>query len=103
MLSHLSLIILLILAGVYWSSAQAVKERALAAVKKHCQDMDVQMLDDYVALNHLGLKRDGAGKIRIARTFLFEFSATGAERYNGQITLLGRNIEAIQMEPYRIG
>ena len=61
------------------------------------------MLNHYVALNHLRLKRDNAGKIRISRTFLFEFSATGAERYNGKITMVGQSIEAIQMEPYRIG
>ncbi|MGR9046518.1 MAG: DUF3301 domain-containing protein [Gammaproteobacteria bacterium] len=102
MLSHVSMIFLLLLAAVYWFKTQAVKERALAAVIKHCQDREVQMLDDYVALNYVGFKRDESGTIRIARTFSFEFSSSGAERYQGQITLLGRKVVAIQMEPYRI-
>lgn len=96
------MIFLLLLAAVYWFKTQAVKERALAAVIKHCQDMEVQMLDDYVALNYVGFKRDESGAIRIARRFSFEFSSSGAERYQGQITLLGRKVVAIQMEPYRI-
>jgi len=99
---HLSLIVLLILVGLYWSGAQAVKERAQTAVEKHCQAMEVQMLDGYVALKYWGLRRNESGVFKIARTFGFEFSATGAERYNGRIMLLGQKIERIEMEPYRL-
>lgn len=60
------------------------------------------MLDDYVAANGIGLKKDKAGKLQIHRTFLFEFSATGDERYNGKISMLGQRVESIYMEPYRI-
>jgi hypothetical protein len=64
--------------------------------------MEVQMLDGYVALNGIWLKRDKAGKIRLRRSFLFEFSSTGHERYNGTVLMLGRGVESIYMEPYRI-
>ena len=60
------------------------------------------MLDDYVALNALWLKRDENGKLLPWRSYLFEFSSTGEERYNGKIIMLGRRIQSIQMEPYRI-
>lgn len=60
------------------------------------------MLDGYVALNKLRLKRDESGKIRIWRSFLFEFTSTGEERYDGQITLLGVKILSIQLDPHRI-
>ncbi|MGR9115163.1 MAG: DUF3301 domain-containing protein [Gammaproteobacteria bacterium] len=102
MLVHIILIILLISAGCYWASAQAVKEQALSTVKTHCQAMDVQMLDGYVALDHLALKRDAAGTVRISRVFLFEFSANGTDRYNGHISMLGQSVEAIYMDPYRL-
>jgi len=59
------------------------------------------MLDDYIALNGLQLKRDKTGKIHLCRSFQFEFSSTGNERYNGQIVMIGYRIESIQMEPYR--
>ena len=83
------------------SSIEA-KEIALKATIEHCLIMEVQMLDGYVALNGICLKRDKAGKMQLQRSFLFEFSSTGNERYNGTILMLGRHIESIYMEPYRI-
>ena len=60
------------------------------------------MLDEYVALNSMRLKRDSTGKIQVQRLFCFEFSSTGNDRYNGVCIILGQRVESIQMEPYRI-
>ncbi|MCK5354499.1 MAG: DUF3301 domain-containing protein, partial [Methyloprofundus sp.] len=44
--------ILLFSAGfLYWQSTQKVREVALAATVRHCHDMDLQMLDGYIAFN----------------------------------------------------
>ncbi|MGZ8158919.1 MAG: DUF3301 domain-containing protein [Methylobacter sp.] len=102
MLDDLILIALLLGAYLYWFNGQQAKEVALKAVRAHCLNLEVQMLDEYVALNGIRLKRDQAGKMRLQRTFLFEFSSTGNERYNGTCIMLGRQVESIQMEPYRI-
>ncbi|TAK61677.1 DUF3301 domain-containing protein [Methylobacter sp.] len=101
MLNDLILIALLLGAYLYWFNGQQVKEVALKAVRANCLNLEVQMLDEYVALNSIRLKRDQAGKIRLRRIFLFEFSSTGNERYNGVCIMLGRRVESIQMEPYR--
>lgn len=94
--------ILLFTAGfLYWQSSQKVREIALAATMRHCNDMELQMLDGYIAFNGLSLKRDLSGKIHIARAYQFEFSSTGAERYNGKIYMLGRRVASIQLEPHR--
>jgi hypothetical protein len=100
--SELVMIVLLVGFLFYWSSSQKVREIALQAAKKYCQKMDIQMLDDYVALNALWFKRDQYGKIRVWRSYLFEFTATGEDRYNGKIIILGEIIESIQLEPHRI-
>lgn len=92
----------LLSAFAYWMHAQKVKEIALDATKNYCQAMEVQMLDAYIALSKLGLQRDAAGKMQLKRTFQFEFSSTGYERYNGHITMLGRKVQSIMMEPYRL-
>jgi hypothetical protein len=102
MLDDLILIALLLGAYLYWFIGQQAKEIALNAVRAHCSNAEVQMLDEYVALNGIRLKRDPAGKICLQRTFLFEFSSTGNDRCNGACTMLGRRVESIQMEPYRI-
>lgn len=101
MLDDIFLIILLLVAYLYWSNAQQVKEFALKATRAHCLCMEVQMLDEYVALSGIWLKRDAAGKVHVRRSFLFEFSSTGNERYNGRIVMLGCQVELIHMEPYR--
>jgi len=101
MLSDLILIVLLLTAYLYWLDGQKVKEIAFKAVRAHCLSLEVQMLDEYVALESVRSKRDQSGKIRIRRIFLFEFSSTGNERYNGICFMLGQRVEAIQMEPYR--
>ncbi len=101
MLDDLILIALLLGVYLYWFSGQRIKEIAFQAVRTHCLNQDVQMLDEYVALNRVRLRRDQTGKIRLQRTFLFEFSSTGNERYNGVCIMLGRRAESIQMEPYR--
>lgn len=97
MQTHLVLIALLIVAYFYWRHAQQVKETALAAVRRQCQREEVQMLDDYIALNHCSLRRDGTGKIRILRRFTFEFSATGLDRYGGICVMLGDEVIKIQL------
>lgn len=96
------LIFLLIAALFCWSNAMSIREYAYLAVRKHCIDMDVQMLDDCVALSRIALKRDQFGRLRLLRSFQFEFSASGDDRYIGLITLIGSSIESIQMPPYRI-
>jgi len=101
MLSDLILIVLLLTAYLYWLDGQRVKEIAFKAVRAHCLSLEVQMLDEYVALESVRSKRDQSGKMRIRRIFLFEFSSTGNERYNGICFMLGQRVEAIQMEPYR--
>jgi hypothetical protein len=101
MLDDLILIALLLCAYLYWFNGQQAKEIALKAVRAHCLNLDVQMLDEYVALSGIRLKRAQGGTIRLRRTFLFEFSSTGNERYNGACMMLGKRVESIQMEPYR--
>jgi len=101
MLDELILIILLLGACLYWLNGQQVKEIALKAVKSHCLAMEVQMLDEYVALTSIRLTRAQTGRIWLQRIFLFEFSSTGNERYNGICIMLGQRVDSIQMEPYR--
>ena len=102
MLNDIILIFFLCMACVYWFNAQKAKEIALGTARAHCLAMEVQMLDDYVALNGIWLKRDKLRKFHLRRLFLFEFSSTGDERYNGTVLMLGRRVESVYMDPYRI-
>ncbi|MDX1633589.1 MAG: DUF3301 domain-containing protein [Marinobacter sp.] len=94
-------IFLLGFAAWYWWRAKAIKDFVVSAAHQHCQRMDVMLLDDAVYLRGLWFKRDQDGHLRVWRRFLFDFTATGEERYLGRIIMLGRRIEHIELEPHR--
>ena len=93
---------LFIILLMLWWNAQGVKQVALDATRAYCKKMDVQLLDDGVVLRGFWLKRDNRGSIRLWRSYNFEFTSTGNDRYAGQIILLGRLVENIHLEPHRL-
>lgn len=88
--------------GMYWWHAHAVKEYALQITRKRCQDFDVQLLDDTVVLRGLWLRRGDDGAVHWWRSYLFEFTATGDDRYPGSVEMLGRRVIALELAPHRL-
>ncbi len=101
-LPDLILLFCVVLVCLYWLNAQRVKELVLAAAKKHCESMGVQLLDDSVVLRRLWLRRDSLGNMRLWRSFHFEFSSTGDERYKGSVDVLGKRIQDLRLDPHRV-
>lgn len=85
----------------YWWRAKAIKDFVLQAARRHCDSMDVMLLDEAVFLRGLWFKRDSQGNLRVWRRFLFDFTSTGEERYTGRIIMLGQRIEHMELEPHR--
>lgn len=95
--------ILLILAGlVFWIDSLRARERALAAGRSACERYGLQLLDETVQFARLRLARDGEGRLRLRRTYRFEFSDTGDNRRHGAIVMLGGELQDLQLEPYRL-
>ena len=93
----------LALAGVaLWMDSLRARESAIAAGRAACERYGLQLLDDTVAFTRLRLARDGEGRLRVKRTYVFEFSDTGDNRRDGSIVMLGTQLEALQLEPYRL-
>jgi hypothetical protein len=84
-----------------WLGVQA-REHAYALVARHCRAKGLLLLDQSVSFKAAWLKRDSNGHVRFWRSYKFEFSSTGNERYHGLIVLLGRSVESIELEPYRL-
>lgn len=101
-LTDVALVALLLLGGYYLWRGQAVKEVALRAAREHCREMDVQLLDDSVVLRGLWCKRDAGGSLRLWRRYQFEFTATGDDRYQGRVLMLGARLEAVRLDTHRI-
>lgn len=101
-LTDLLIALLLLSALALWWSGQGARQLALGATRRYCDRMDVQLLDETVALRGVWLKRDDRGNVRVWRSYNFEFSSTGNERYSGRVVMLGRRIELIQLDPHRL-
>jgi hypothetical protein len=93
----------LVLAALYlWMDSLRARERAVAAGREACKRYGVQLLDETVAFARLRLARDEAGRLRLRRTYVFEFSETGNNRRHGAIVMLGAQLEDLRLEPYRL-
>ena len=101
-LFELSLFFVFIAAVVVFYTAVKVRELALNAALRHCKRLNLQLLDQTVALKAVWFKRDKQGSIRFWRSYKFEFSSMGDERYHGLVVMLGRKIDKIELQPYRV-
>jgi hypothetical protein len=95
-------IIAALAAAWYWVDSLRARERAVAAGQAACGRYDLQFLDETVAFVKLRAVRDADGRIRLQRTYAFEFSDTGDNRRQGVIVTLGAELADVQMEPFRI-
>jgi hypothetical protein len=78
------------------------RERAVRAGREACKRYELQFLDDTVSFARLRLGRDDEGRLKLARTYTFEFTETGNTRRHGAIVMLGQDLRDIQLEPYTI-
>jgi hypothetical protein len=85
--------------GWFWSDSLRALEVARDMGKQVCKRANVQFLDDTVASTSLKLVRNQFGRRVLRRTYRFEFSETGDSRLEGQLILLGNQIESVTMEP----
>jgi hypothetical protein len=93
------LVLLLIAGGAWvWNSATRVRESVLARCRRICEEMQVQLLDQTIALSRLSLARDRAGRLHLQRCYAFEFSTHGADRHSGAVVLLGEAIQFVSLE-----
>lgn len=95
-------LLFIVLVAFFWIDSLRARERALAAGRAACERYAVQFLDETVAFARLRLGRDDEGRLKLARTYTFEFSDTGNNRRLGAIVLLGTALQDVQMEPYPI-
>ena len=63
-----------------------------------CRDLKVQFLDETVTLAQIRLGRSDAGWPQFTRVYLFEFSGTGQDRWQGRATLAGQRVLSVQFE-----
>jgi hypothetical protein len=78
-----------------WSSALGAREAANRIARDACSRAVVQLLDGTVAFAGFRLRRDTRGKLRLLRTYTFDYTSDGFERAQGFIIMAGSSLEAV--------
>lgn len=91
--------VFLLLAAAVWFVSDSLKAReaAHAAARRACEEAAVQFLDDTVSQSSLRLARDADGRVAFERHFRFEFSASGDDRQQGRVRLLGGRVQEVNL------
>ena len=76
----------------YWSAARAAAERAERVGRNACGAAGVQWLDQTVHADGLRLRRGRDGRLGFERSFRFEYSIDGSDRYIGRMVLRGDDL-----------
>jgi hypothetical protein len=79
----------------YWQVAMDAREAANRIAKDACSRAVVQLLDGTVAFAGFRMAKDAHGKRRLQRTYTFDYTNDGFERYQGFIVLAGGQLEAV--------
>jgi hypothetical protein len=96
----LSILLLCSLAWFWWDS-RGVAEKAIVAARRSCEHAGVTFLNDTVGWKKLRLKRNRHGRVQLQRTYFFEFASDMAQRYQGEIIMLGQHVSKINLDAYR--
>lgn len=99
-LGNLALCLLLATVAAWLWHGHGIRERALAAVRRHCRQLDVELLDGNVAFRGLRILRDSQGRRRLGRLYGFEFTVTGEQRHQGSILMFGARPGPIEMQAH---
>lgn len=93
------LIGILLLAGIAWLWLDSLKAReaAIHAARGVCAAEGLLLLDDTVAISGLKPARDEDGRLKLLRSYDFEYSDTGNNRLKGSLVLRGRSLLVINV------
>ena len=82
----------------FWVDSMNAKERAVTVAVRACREIDVQFLDQTVALESMKPVRNVHGHLVWRRIYSFDYSANGVERRQGRAILRGRVLEQVQVD-----
>lgn len=95
-LESLSFLVLGLLAW-YWFAGIQARDTAMQAARRACEDEGLLLLDDTVSQTGLSPARDDDGRLRLRRSYEFEYSDTGDNRRRGSLVLFGGQVMLVNV------
>lgn len=78
-----------------WHTALGAREAANRVAREACSRAVVQFLDGTVAFAGFRLRRNERGRLRLLRTYTFDYTSDGFERAQGFIVMAGPEVETV--------
>ena len=94
------LLALLLLSAWMWLDSIAKREIAINSGRELASRYSLQLLDETVACTQIRIGRDSRGHAQLQRLYEFEVSASGAERMQCNLQLLGKHLQTWHIPPY---
>lgn len=94
------LLIILLTGAWYWQDSIAKREIAIQFGRELAGRCQLQLLDETVACSKVTVGRDFKGHAQLIRVYDFEASASGSERMQCQLELLGKQLKSWHIPPY---
>lgn len=99
-LTEILFLLVVVFAVWFWLDSLKAREIGIAAARDACQGEGLQFLDETVVGGSLRLARDDAGRLKLRRVYVFEYSDTGDNRRSGSVTMLGHDVEFLHVRPH---
>jgi hypothetical protein len=94
------LLIILLIGAWFWQDSVSKREIAVQLGRELSSRCQLQLLDETVACTRLSVGRDTKGHAQLIRLYEFEASASGSERMQCQLELLGKQLKSWHIPPY---
>jgi len=94
------LLALLLLSAWLWLDSIAKREIAINSGRELAGRYSLQLLDETVACMQIRIGRDSRGHAQLLRLYEFEVSASGTERMQCSLQLLGKHLKTWHIPPY---
>ncbi len=101
-LDHLFWLLLASIVALYWWQSGLFKGRARQLADAHCRQLDLQLLDQSMVIVGFWPVRADTGKLVFRRSYQFEFSSIGDQRYQGKLILQDLQLQSIELEAYKL-
>jgi hypothetical protein len=79
----------------FWHASMSAREHANGAAREACEQLQLVMLDGTVAISRLWMRRDADGRLRLERTYGFEYTDDGYRRLRGFVVTLGPRVISV--------
>lgn len=88
-------------AWIWWID-RGIKQYAFQYVKQHCEQRQVQLLDENIRQSQIKIIRDSKGSLKLYRQFHFEFTSTGERRHQGHLEMMGGKVIGIELDAFQV-